>query len=106
MALEVKITLRVYSETLSINDFKERLGDPSIGFSRGFSRGDLWSKGKRVRKHSYWSLSSSIESQCSFDNHLAEILDFAEFRKEEIVYFRNRGCDLIKTQYKTNTKNR
>ena len=90
MALEVKTTLRVYSETLSINDFKERLGDPSIGFSRG----DLWSKGKRVRKHSYWSLSSSIESKCSFDNHLAEILDFSEFKKEEIIYFRNRGCDI------------
>ncbi|TQV78280.1 DUF4279 domain-containing protein [Exilibacterium tricleocarpae] len=90
MALEVKTTLRVYSETLLIDDFKEILGEPS----RGFSRGDPWSKGKRFRKHSYWSLSSSIERTCSFDNHLSEILDFAESKKEEIIDLRSKGCDI------------
>ena len=73
MALEIRVTLRLYSKNHALSELVNILGEPS----KGFSIGDTFSKGKKTREHTFWSFdSSNISSKKCLDEHIKEILFF------------------------------
>ena len=91
MALDFKATLRVFSKTHSLSELASVLGKPKIGFSIG----DEFSKGKNVREHTYWSIdSTNIEERDSFDNHVSEVLNFYDIKKDELLRLRSESCEV------------
>lgn len=91
MALDIKATLRVFSKKHALSELTGVIGEPK----KGFSIGDKFSKGKKVREHTYWSIdSSNIEDRDSFDNHVCEVLNYYDLKKGELLKLRNEECEV------------
>jgi hypothetical protein len=70
--LECKATLRFKSESLSLNEISNVLGEPT----KGFSIGQEFGKAKRKRPHSQWEL-ITVEDESSFmQGYINELLEF------------------------------
>ena len=91
MALEIKVTLGLYSKNHSLNDLIGILGEPV----KGFSVGDKFSKKEKVRDLTYWSIDSSKEDgKKVIEDHLAEVLSIFHLKKNEFLKLKSEGCKL------------
>ncbi len=91
MALEIKATLRVFSEDYSLSELSKLLGKPS----KGFSNGDKFSSGKKTRDISFWSFETThVDPRESLDNHLSEIIQYVEGRTEAFSKLKKSNCKI------------
>lgn len=91
MALDIKVTLRVFSRNHSLSYLNKTIGESS----NGFSMGDKYSKGKQVREYSHWAIdSSNIDSRNDFDTHLSEILNFFDKKKKTFLQLKGEECEI------------
>jgi hypothetical protein len=84
--------LRVFSERLRFVELEARLGEPT----RGHDIGDPVSRRRPdspKRRHAYWTLESSIERTRPLDEHIDELLAFAEKRRDVFASLR-RDCKM------------
>lgn len=84
--LEIKATLRVSSEKLTLDELKSALGDPTSGFSIG----DEFSRGKRKREFSYWAWELDPEKKVSLESHIYKILQKIDAHKESLSAMKNK----------------
>lgn len=87
--LDTKVTLRVFSNCIDLLAIKEVLGEPS----KGYSKGDSFSKGNKTRENSYWSLESSLNPSAKFESHVAEILNYIESKADVFSRMQNE-CEI------------
>lgn len=90
MALDVKATLRVYSEKYTLDQLSKSLGSPT----RGCSIGDAYSKSGRTRNTTFWGLESTAEPRASLDDHLAELLKYFASKRSDLEDLRQHGCEI------------
>ena len=91
MALDIKITLRVFSKTHTLAELTKILGEASAGFSLG----DTYSRESKNREYTYWSfVSPSIGNCLSLDQHLEQILQFCKCKHNELLMLRKQGCNI------------
>lgn len=91
MALDIKATLRVFSKKHALSELIDVVGEPNSGFSIG----DKFSKGKKNREHTYWSIDSSNIEECgSFDRHVLEVINYYELKKNEMLKLKDEECVL------------
>lgn len=87
--LETKVTLRIFSETHSLSQLKEFFGEPT----RGFSKGDFFSREKKFREKSFWSFESKLGPDEKFESHVIEIINFIEKNKAALNALQNE-CEI------------
>lgn len=87
--LDTKVTLRVFSNCIDLLAMKEILGEPS----KGYSKGDVFSKGNKARENSYWSLESSLSPSEKFESHVTEILNYFESKDDVFSRIKNE-CEV------------
>lgn len=87
--LDFKVTLRVSSKNDTLSDLIKNLGEPT----KGFSIDDLYSKGKRKREFTLWSLESSKQPSDDFDSHLGDILNFLD-RRSSCISKLSCNCEM------------
>jgi hypothetical protein len=85
--LEITLTLRVVSDSYSLSDLENLIGRPT----KGFSKGDLYSNGSKIRQKTYWSLQSSLKSNEKFDLHVDDLISFIEKNQEAFSVLRNKS---------------
>lgn len=91
MALDFRATLRVFSKVHTLAELSKLIGEPSGGFSID----DGFSKGKRKRDHTFWSIDSShIDPKSEFSVHLKEILNFYDSNKDGLSKLKGDGCTI------------
>lgn len=78
--LEFKATLRISSKTMTLNELKEYIGEPT----RGFSIGDEFSRGKRKREFSYWGWELTPVVKTSLELHIGKIVDILKEKQPKI----------------------
>jgi hypothetical protein len=79
--LEIKITLRIFSNKLAFDEIAKVM---KIQADYGFSTGDQYARGRRTRESSLWSIESKLERTASFENHIISMLQFVNDHKEAI----------------------
>ncbi|QEI11846.1 DUF4279 domain-containing protein [Cellvibrio japonicus] len=77
--LEVKATLRVFSEYYDLSQLNGFLGEST----KGFSKGDSYSRDK-TREKSFWSFESKISPSEKFEIHIIDIINF--FKEKEAIF--------------------
>ena len=88
MSFETKITLRVYSEKLTLKEINDTLGDPSDGCSIG----DIYTKNGKKREHTYWGLESKQSATNPPHLHILEILKFVAKNDKKINELKQKEC--------------
>lgn len=78
--LEIKVTLRVFSETHSLSQLIDLLGKPT----KGYSKGDLHSRESKARERSFWSFQAKVGENENFEFHIRNLVNFIE--KNETVF--------------------
>ena len=87
MSLESKVTLRVFSNKLTLEQISNVLGKPSYGSSIG----DVYSRQQKKREHTFWGLESLFNSN-PVGMHIAEMLEFVDINYEAINQLKQNGC--------------
>lgn len=87
--LAVKATLRIFSENYSLAQLENFIGVPT----RGFSKGDSYSHGKKIREKTFWSFESQVPSSEKFESHLVDIISFLEKHKSTFSIIEN-DCEI------------
>jgi hypothetical protein len=87
--LEFKATLRIFSQGYTLVELTKILGDPT----RGYSIGDSYSRNKKSREQTFWSLESSSLPTDDFESHLNDITSFVNSKEQDLVNLRNK-CEL------------
>lgn len=87
--LNIKVTLRIFSETYSLSQISSLLGKPA----KGFSVGEVYGKSNKTRELTLWSIETSLPQENSLDSHINEIITFLDSRSESIEMLRH-DCTL------------
>ncbi len=88
--LEIKVTLRVYSQKISLKNITDQLQcEPEYGFSRG----DLYARDRRTRDHSLWTIESKLSPKDDFEQHILTVLDFMDNKQDAIVQLK-KDCTI------------
>lgn len=85
--LDITLTLRVVSDSYSLHDLEKLLGKPT----KGYSKGDIYSNGSKIRQKSYWALQSSLKPKDKFDAHFFELISFIEKNQEAFSVVKNES---------------
>lgn len=80
--LDSYATLRVASDTLSLKDINDLLGEPSDGFSKG----DEYGNAKRLRNHTQWNLTLGKDKNSSLQSDILEILEFLSHKETDDLF--------------------
>ena len=84
--------LRVWSETLSVEEMSRRLGEPTYSHERGDPKTKRYPDGAR-RSDSMWSRASGVDELSRLDEHVEAVLAFLETRREEVAAIRD-ACEM------------
>ena len=87
--LKFKAGLRVWSKEYTLVQLEDVLG-PSPS---GHSIGDTYSRGKRKREETLWTLKSSLLKVDSFESHLNQLVDFLITNKSVLSDLRHK-CEM------------
>lgn len=79
---EYKASLRVFSDSLPLADLVAALGDPTESYDVGDQVSPRNPAGRRT--NAYWSLTSRAQRTRPLDEHIAELVTFAEARNREL----------------------
>lgn len=80
--LDIRVSLRVSSEVVSLKELERLLGRASSGHSKG----DAFSRGSKKRSQTVWILESSRSPRENMEEHINEILCFIDGKKPEFTY--------------------
>jgi hypothetical protein len=87
--LEVKATLRVFSQTYNFSQLKDFLGEPT----KGFSKGDSYSRENKIREKSFWSIESKVSPNEKFELHIMDIINFIKAKEAAFSTLHN-DCEV------------
>jgi hypothetical protein len=76
--LKIKATLRVFSKELTLEQLTQKLGEPTTGYSIG----DEYARGKRIRKMSFWATRSSCSTDTTLECHIRQMLTFLDSKTQ------------------------
>lgn len=79
------------SRTRTLEFLTDKLGKPS----KGFSQGDQYSSGGRIRQreHTYWSFHSHNSDASSFDNQLTGVMKFMDENSDALSVLKS-DCEI------------
>lgn len=87
--LKIRVALRVFSDTYTLLEITELLGDPD----KGFSLGDEYGKSSKKREATLWSKNTSLPETDSLEAHIKEAISFLNINYESLMAVKN-GCSL------------
>jgi hypothetical protein len=89
--LSIKATLRVFSKVHTLPAIGELLGEPT----KGFSKGDEWAPGKRMRETTLWALESTAGRSESLETHLWQLISFLDEKPQALSELKDCKKDLF-----------
>jgi hypothetical protein len=88
---EYTASLRVLSETLSLDELSHRLGAPTLGYDKGDSGTP---QRPRAPRKDAWLLESGLERSVRLDEHVAALVAFVESHRDELDGIRD-ACTVV-----------